>query len=678
MLRLPIKHLHRAFPELDSYSDEQCLRFIHAARGSVRRRALHVVLIAFATMLTLAVGISLAGYLLAVALPRTRTLDISNPAVPWYGIVVNIAIAILGVAVGPFTGYLVRDFLLIRRVRHILRTRGTCISCRYTLVGLVVAPDLKVTCPECGTTATVDPSLGELTTDEAGRPRFKPDESRHKARTFWTDTRRRRLKRATPWLAALLVGPPILLAGSYEGFIRWQASVARSERPGIQSINDAMLTLATRTSRPGQSNAWDAFDHAILQRHEVDQATWRAAESKDFVWPEYSLIFTKPRRLVSESEIDAERDEQERRGRELALNLIERYREAGIYETLDTLAASPLSLRLIDHPKNAPLIDVLLPHLGEARQLALLCAARAHLAARASDLPEFASALESGLALVRLLEARVVMIECLVAAAIEDVVLDRLFDTLSRPVSAEWVEAMAGALERQVPREPGLEWLEAERAIALDSVAWIFSDPKNVRLGRWSPPLASFVHQSAWFQIAPLGTYRQNTRTFNDAFDAIRTYAEKPIAARSHSDGSTPYEYGDLLLFDSLFPSLRRGVNAMERRAIRRRAAFTMIAIERHRIAHGHYPDTLSALVPEFLDAVPIDPWSANPLRYKRIDPDTDPHARGYLLYSVGVDLIDDGGIAPEPRFRDDTLGINIATHARGTDYIFNQPLTHP
>src|SRR5690606_10342636 len=90
-----------------------------------------------------------------------------------------------------------------------------------------IGPDLAVICPECGATTTVDPSLGELITDEDGRQRFKPDDHAHKFRAFWTEARLRTLKRIAPWAIAAMILIPLLVAGSYDGFIRWQVSIAR-------------------------------------------------------------------------------------------------------------------------------------------------------------------------------------------------------------------------------------------------------------------------------------------------------------------------------------------------------------------------------------------------------------------------------------------------------------------
>ena len=65
--------------------------------------------------------------------------------------------------------------------------------------------------------------------------------------------------------------------------------------------------------------------------------------------------------------------------------------------------------------------------------------------------------------------------------------------------------------------------------------------------------------------------------------------------------------------------------------------AGTACAVARYRQAQGCLPDTLEALVPTYIDEIPIDPWSGEPIVYEQCEP-------GYILYSVGPDGIDQGG----------------------------------
>jgi hypothetical protein len=62
-------------------------------------------------------------------------------------------------------------------------------------------------------------------------------------------------------------------------------------------------------------------------------------------------------------------------------------------------------------------------------------------------------------------------------------------------------------------------------------------------------------------------------------------------------------------------------------------------ALETYRFAQGCYPESLDALAPQFVERLPHDLIGGQPLKYRRTD------NGGYLLYSIGWDEKDDGGI---------------------------------
>ena len=104
----------------------------------------------------------------------------------------------------------------------------------------------------------------------------------------------------------------------------------------------------------------------------------------------------------------------------------------------------------------------------------------------------------------------------------------------------------------------------------------------------------------------------------------------------------------DLLLTAIAIPGLQ-GQNA---RAAARQVgvdqALVACALERHRLAHQGYPESLGELVPAYLAAIPTDVPAGGPLRYRRTED-------GYLLYSLGSNGTDEGGRsapvkAPEAR----------------------------
>ena len=91
------------------------------------------------------------------------------------------------------------------------------------------------------------------------------------------------------------------------------------------------------------------------------------------------------------------------------------------------------------------------------------------------------------------------------------------------------------------------------------------------------------------------------------------------------------------ILLPAVMPPLSR-ITTIDLRAIAGlRSAQVALAVQRYRLAVGRLPDTLADLVPTYLEAVPQDPFDGNELRYKKLEP-------GFVVYSIGQDLSDDGG----------------------------------
>jgi hypothetical protein len=102
-----------------------------------------------------------------------------------------------------------------------------------------------------------------------------------------------------------------------------------------------------------------------------------------------------------------------------------------------------------------------------------------------------------------------------------------------------------------------------------------------------------------------------------------------------------------------LMPAFLKVGEAYRRDQAYLRCAIVAVAAERYRRDYGKWPTKIDELAPEYLKAVPTDPYDGQPLRYKRLED-------GAVVYSVGPDKQDDGGA----RNRHNTL-------AKGIDYPF-------
>jgi hypothetical protein len=61
--------------------------------------------------------------------------------------------------------------------------------------------------------------------------------------------------------------------------------------------------------------------------------------------------------------------------------------------------------------------------------------------------------------------------------------------------------------------------------------------------------------------------------------------------------------------------------------------------LERYKLQYSRYPESLDALVPKFIEAIPTDIIGGGPLKYRAKD-----GGAGFVLYSVGWNEKDDGG----------------------------------
>ncbi len=137
-------------------------------------------------------------------------------------------------------------------------------------------------------------------------------------------------------------------------------------------------------------------------------------------------------------------------------------------------------------------------------------------------------------------------------------------------------------------------------------------------------------------------------RLFADALTMLIDKTDKPYTEASSLDLNIP-EYGSLRtikgylsgnvdgkgLFRSIMGSSLRVQVAMYRSDSSVGATQILIALKCYTLEHGELPNTLNELVPEYFDAVPLDDFDGQPVRYSK--------EKG-VLYSIGKDLVDSGG----------------------------------
>ncbi|MBP7935188.1 MAG: hypothetical protein KA354_11125 [Phycisphaerae bacterium] len=144
--------------------------------------------------------------------------------------------------------------------------------------------------------------------------------------------------------------------------------------------------------------------------------------------------------------------------------------------------------------------------------------------------------------------------------------------------------------------------------------------------------IAPSMPEGSWLNPFP----RQLSLGYLKDMDRLLQASRKPwpeIVTAMSQPGLARSTLGRLLV-----PSMTRSVVLTGRSLAKMRCTAVAIMIRRHLIRHGMLPETLAELIPAWADALPADPFTGKSLIYRR-------EPGGYIVYGVGEDLQDDGGL---------------------------------
>ena len=95
-----------------------------------------------------------------------------------------------------------------------------------------------------------------------------------------------------------------------------------------------------------------------------------------------------------------------------------------------------------------------------------------------------------------------------------------------------------------------------------------------------------------------------------------------------------------------IWPAFGRLMQIDTRHLAHLRATQTALAVERYRLTEGRLPQSLDNLVPAYMEVVPTDPFDGQDLKFRTLK-------TGFVVYSVGEDLTDEGGAERDSKKRD-------------------------
>jgi hypothetical protein len=291
--------------------------------------------------------------------------------------------------------------------------------------------------------------------------------------------------------------------------------------------------------------------------------------------------------------------------------------------------------------------NVKLTHLSGLKTLAQLFAFDALLKAEAHDSAGAVRSIESVLNLSRSLDDEPILISQLVSATILNIASSTFRRVLSRTtVPADQLSELTDPFAAAEATSRFVTGLVGERATMGEYMRLLTDDPRRAiaisnegvkadeenQMPSWNPSLPmrfiGFFERDRDFFLRAMGT--------NIAFMALTPPAS--LAGREEMEKAAVCAQKNFYMMSSMLLLAMCPMNRDAETRARLRMALAAIEIEKWRMAHG-------GAVPKSLEEVKVgsvrttytDPFNGKEIRFK-------PLPAGYMLYSVGPNLIDDGG----------------------------------
>lgn len=284
----------------------------------------------------------------------------------------------------------------------------------------------------------------------------------------------------------------------------------------------------------------------------------------------------------------------------------------------------------------SPVIEILLPHLMSQRETAKLLAIEVILAREENDIDRAVETIENIFRLDEGQSFNIFLISVLAQMSNQNLAYEQIERTINHGKLDD--EALK-TLQRLIRDAESA--IDMKQAMIVERVTFI-DTMECVRSGRLS--LASIASgasaSSGLLRFVPgipaldaakgLAIYTSMVDSVGDPdIQTIRRFQ-----AISNQGGNLSWY---CIMTKMLTPSFTRAVTLWVRWVARNRALQTALACERYRLRNDDWPSDPTVLVPEYLDAIPMDPFDKKPIRYKRFD-------RGITIWSIGDDETDDVG----------------------------------
>jgi|ERR1043166_631410 hypothetical protein len=296
-----------------------------------------------------------------------------------------------------------------------------------------------------------------------------------------------------------------------------------------------------------------------------------------------------------------------------------------------------------------------LPHLAQLKNLAEINQYKAELAATNGDTREVARAIASILGLARTLDKEPTLISELVRLRIVSAAVATLERGLNHGLNFGQMTNLPGLLAPAAHVNGLTNALIGERAM----IAPYFRISRYENPSMYAPlkdgegDTKDILQRGDWGMLKLIGYYEMDLGQFLFTMRNVIELAsadspdyleiDKHFVRAAAASRKKRRNLSASLFLNYVYAGAREGDILA-----RLRLAITALALENFRTKNGRLPDKLGDLKPEFLAEIPDDPFAGTELLYRRLP-------KGYVIYSIGRDLMDDGGKEPpeNPRGND-------------------------
>ena len=285
--------------------------------------------------------------------------------------------------------------------------------------------------------------------------------------------------------------------------------------------------------------------------------------------------------------------------------------------------------------------EMLLPHLAQMRSMGRQLSIESLLGALDGDTERSTKALIGIFDLADSLEHEPVLISQLVRTAIRGIGMNALEQAMNRAdFSAQQLESLQARIIEEEQRQGLTQGLIGERC------GWTFVEMMGQQDNPFSNGGGDFDIRSIFMSLIyrPSGLMDLDAIDYYHYFKQILAVAELPVHEQIEASRVIDHEIdqkGVGPMSALVLPALAWTVEAEVRIRAQLRTVILALAAARYREEHGRYPESVEALLPDYLDAVPIDPSDGAPIRYRALD-------EGFVAYSLALNRTDEGGIENE------------------------------